>query len=190
MSIKKVLTCISALAFSLALYSHSASAASHTVKTGEDLVAIADHYDTTTEVLLDLNNLESEDEVILGLVLQLPDHIKNKPAIEKEEEVQSEQDFEVVKTLKVNASAYTAHCTGCSGISAYGINLKKTTMKVISVDPKVIPLGTKVWVEGYGIAIAGDTGGSIKGNKIDILVADKATAYKWGRRTVTIKILK
>ena len=43
-------------------------------------------------------------------------------------------------------------------------------MKVIAVDPKVIPLGSKVWVEGYGEAIAGDTGGAIKGNRIDVLV--------------------
>lgn len=62
-------------------------------------------------------------------------------------------------------------------------------MKVIAVDPKVIPLGTKVWVEGYGTAIAGDTGGAIKGNKIDIFVADKTAAYNWGRRVVTVKIL-
>ena len=43
-------------------------------------------------------------------------------------------------------------------------------MKMIAVDPKVIPLGSKVWVEGYGEAIAGDTGGAIKGNRIDILL--------------------
>ncbi len=46
-------------------------------------------------------------------------------------------------------------------------------MKLIAVDPNVIPLGSKVWVEGYGYAIAGDTGGAIKGNKIDILVSIK-----------------
>ena len=44
-------------------------------------------------------------------------------------------------------------------------------MKVIAVDPSVIPLGTKVWVEGYGYAVAGDTGGAIKGNKIDVIHA-------------------
>ena len=43
-------------------------------------------------------------------------------------------------------------------------------MKMMAVDPKVIPLGSKVWVEGYGEAIAGDTGGAIKGNRIDILL--------------------
>ena len=47
-------------------------------------------------------------------------------------------------------------------------------MKMIAVDPKVIPLGSKVWVEGYGEAIAGDTGGAIKGNRIDILLGSIA----------------
>ena len=62
-------------------------------------------------------------------------------------------------------------------------------MKVIAVDPSVIKLGTKVYVEGYGYAIAGDTGGAIKGNKIDVFFPTKEEAYKWGRKKVTIKIL-
>ena len=53
-----------------------------------------------------------------------------------------------------------------------------------------IPLGTKVYVENYGYAIAEDVGGAIKGNKIDIYVNSTAEAYRWGRRTVTIYILE
>ena len=94
------------------------------------------------------------------------------------------------KEFYVTATAYTPYCNGCSGTSATGINLRANTdLKVVAVDPNVIPLGTKVWVEGYGYAIAGDTGGSIKGNKIDILVQTKSEAYKWGRKKVLIKIL-
>lgn len=96
-----------------------------------------------------------------------------------------------VKEFMVKATAYTPYCKGCSGVTATGINIKNNPgIKVISVDPKVIPLGSKVWVEGYGIAIAGDTGGAIKGNKIDILVQTKEEAYYWGIRTVKIKILE
>ena len=62
-------------------------------------------------------------------------------------------------------------------------------LKVIAVDPNVIPLGSKVWVEGYGYAIAGDTGGAIKGNKIDVLVQSKQEAIQWGRKKVRIKVL-
>ncbi|WP_042479100.1 G5 and 3D domain-containing protein [Bacillus ndiopicus] len=90
----------------------------------------------------------------------------------------------------VTATAYTPYCNGCSGISAAGINLRSDSdLKLIAVDPSVIPLGTKVWVEGYGYAIAGDTGGAIKGNKIDILVQTKQQAYSWGRKKVRIKVL-
>lgn len=95
------------------------------------------------------------------------------------------------KVLTVSATAYTASCTGCSGVTATGINLKNNPgMKVISVDPSIIPLGTKVYVEGYGHAIAGDTGGAIKGNKIDVFIPSKDEALKWGRRTVKVTILQ
>lgn len=94
------------------------------------------------------------------------------------------------KEFYVEATAYTPYCAGCSGISAAGVNLRANPdMKLIAVDPRVIPLGTKVWVEGYGYAVAGDTGGAIKGNKIDILVQSKSEAYSWGRKKVRIKVL-
>jgi len=94
------------------------------------------------------------------------------------------------KEFYVTATAYTPYCKGCSGTSATGINLRLDSgLKVIAVDPSVIKLGSKVWVEGYGTAIAGDTGGSIKGNKIDILVQSDAQARNWGRKKVRIKVL-
>lgn len=90
----------------------------------------------------------------------------------------------------VSATAYTAYCAGCSGITATGINLKANpNAKVIAVDPRVIPLGSKVYVEGYGHAIAGDTGGAIKGNKIDLFMNDLGRAKQWGRKNVTVTIL-
>jgi len=94
------------------------------------------------------------------------------------------------KTMTVTATAYTPNCAGCSGVTATGINVKANpNMKVIAVDPRVIPLGSKVWVEGYGTAIAGDTGGAIKGNRIDLLMPNNSQANSWGVRTVTIKVL-
>lgn len=94
------------------------------------------------------------------------------------------------KEFYVTSTAYTANCSGCSGVTATGMNLHANPgAKIIAVDPRVIPLGTKVYVEGYGYAVAADTGGSIKGNKIDIFFASKQSAYQWGRKTVKIKIL-
>ncbi len=94
------------------------------------------------------------------------------------------------KEFYVTATAYTAYCEGCSGVTATGIDLRSNpAMKVIAVDPTVIPLGSKVWVEGYGYAVAGDTGGAIKGNKIDLFMSDIDSANAWGRKKVRIKVL-
>ncbi|MBM7622209.1 3D (Asp-Asp-Asp) domain-containing protein, partial [Bacillus tianshenii] len=116
------------------------------------------------------------------------------PAEEPVTEAPAEEtpaDEEVVKELTMTATAYTASCEGCSGITATGINLlENPDMKVISVDPSVIPLGSKVWVEGYGEAIAGDTGGAIKGNKIDIFIPDKQDAINYGVQEVQVKVYK
>ncbi|WP_285890444.1 peptidoglycan-binding protein [Halalkalibacter oceani] len=93
--------------------------------------------------------------------------------------------------FEMEATAYTADCQGCSGMTATGINLHENRQqKVIAVDPDVIPLGTRVYVEGYGEAIAGDTGGAIKGNKIDLHVPTKEEALSFGRRTVTVTIIE
>jgi len=94
------------------------------------------------------------------------------------------------KEIYVTSTAYTASCNGCSGTTATGVNLHANpNAKVIAVDPGVIPLGSKVYVDGYGYAIASDTGGAIKGNKIDVFFPSKSDAYRWGRKTVKIKIL-
>jgi 3D (Asp-Asp-Asp) domain-containing protein len=59
---------------------------------------------------------------------------------------------------------------------------------VIAVDPAVIPLGTRVFVPGYGPAVAADVGSAIKGNIIDLWMPSTAAARAWGRRTVTITV--
>lgn len=95
------------------------------------------------------------------------------------------------KEMSVTATAYTAYCAGCSGITYTGIDLRSNpNQKVIAVDPNIIPLGSRVWVEGYGEAIAGDIGGAIKGNIIDVFLEDKQDALNWGRKTVNIRILE
>ena len=115
----------------------------------------------------------------------------SQPVEQPKEEVQvSSAGEEAVKEMTVTATAYTAYCTGCSGTTAIGIDLRANpNQRVIAVDPRVIPLGTKVWVEGYGEAIAGDTGGAIKGNKIDVFIPTQESAMAWGVKTVKIKIL-
>ncbi len=93
------------------------------------------------------------------------------------------------KEFYVGATAYTANCNGCSGRTATGLNLLvNPNAKVIAVDPRIIPLGSKVYVEGYGYAIASDTGGAIRGYRIDVFFSSKADAYRWGNRKVKIKV--
>ncbi|MUV38011.1 uncharacterized protein JNUCC1_01819 [Lentibacillus sp. JNUCC-1] len=94
------------------------------------------------------------------------------------------------KTMTMTATAYSAYCNGCSGVTRTGINLKANpNKKVVAVDPNVIPLGTRVWVEGYGIAVAADTGGAIKGNRIDLHVPSQSQAMSFGYKKVKVKIL-
>jgi 3D (Asp-Asp-Asp) domain-containing protein/peptidoglycan hydrolase CwlO-like protein len=89
-----------------------------------------------------------------------------------------------------SATAYTASCNGCSGITSTGINLKDNpNAKVIAVDPSVIPLGSRVEVKGYGTFIAADTGGNITGQKIDIFMSNRSNALAFGRQSVQIRIL-
>ncbi|WHY95371.1 3D domain-containing protein [Peribacillus simplex] len=96
----------------------------------------------------------------------------------------------IKKEITVRATAYTADCQGCSGTTATGVNLKANPdAKVISVDPSVIPLGSKVYVEGYGYATAADTGSAIKGNRVDIFIPSEKDAVNWGVKNVKVQIL-
>ncbi|MFD2706408.1 peptidoglycan-binding protein [Salibacterium lacus] len=94
------------------------------------------------------------------------------------------------RTIQVSATAYTADCAGCSGVTATGVDLNANPgANVIAVDPNVIPLGSKVHIEGYGTYTAADTGGSIHGNKIDVHMPNKSAAYDFGRRNLEVTIL-
>jgi 3D (Asp-Asp-Asp) domain-containing protein len=86
-------------------------------------------------------------------------------------------------TLDVESTAYTY--TGNK--TATGVEPREG---LIAVDPKVIALGSKVYVEGYGYAIAADTGGAIRGNRIDVFFATLRQCINWGRKSVHIYVLK
>ena len=90
------------------------------------------------------------------------------------------------RRMKVIATGYAAGSGGADHTTATGAEAKRG---VIAVDPKVIPLGTRVYVPGYGYAVAADTGGSISGNRVDLCFDTRAEAIEWGRRTVTITIV-
>ena len=104
------------------------------------------------------------------------------------------------KAITMTATAYdlSFESTGKRpGDKYYGITASGTKARpgVVAVDPRVIPLGTKLYVQSldgtkdYGFAIAEDTGGAIKGNKIDLFFEDSQDVYKFGRRKVKVYIL-
>lgn len=143
--------------------------------------------------------LSKENE---GIKAQLDKMVKENKSLEKENDSlkKTKADTHATsssvsagykdwKKVRVQASAYTANCSGCSGITTTGINLNKNpNQKVIAVDPSIIPLGSKVYVEGYGYAIAGDTGGAIRGHKIDVYVRSYQEAINFGRKQIQIYV--
>lgn len=94
------------------------------------------------------------------------------------------------EVMYMEATAYSCNEGSIGGgyVTALGQNLQTNPMAV-AVDPNVIPLGTRLYVEGYGEAIASDTGGAIKGNIIDVHFSDPSQLSAWGRRTVKVTIL-
>jgi 3D (Asp-Asp-Asp) domain-containing protein len=88
--------------------------------------------------------------------------------------------------LDMVATAYTAECGGCSGYTSSGYHAGHG---IVAVDPHIIPLGTKLFIPGYGFAIAGDTGGAIVGNRIDLGFDSVADAMQFGRRVIKVYTL-
>ena len=90
----------------------------------------------------------------------------------------------------MEATAYAPDMISCGktdGITAIGL---RAGYGIVAVDRRVIPLGTRLYVEGYGPALAGDVGGAIRGNRIDLCYNTHAEAVRFGRRMVKVHILE
>lgn len=178
------------------------------VRKGDTLWKISKAYGVTVDELKNWNKLSSDlihPGMKLAVYTDMPAGMKAEKTSAKKEaatpvatpvSAQAEKTTTAAKPaaatnqITVEATAYTANCTGCSGITKTGVNLKTNPdAKVIAVDPSVIPLGSKVYVEGYGYATAEDTGGAIKGNRIDVFIPTQEGALEWGRKQVNVTIL-
>ena len=97
----------------------------------------------------------------------------------------------VRRVLTMHATAYDPGPRSCGrsadGCTAIGLRAGKG---VVAVDPRVIALGTRLYIESYGLAIAGDTGRAIKGHRIDLGYSTYKEAKRFGRRHVTVHVLK
>jgi 3D (Asp-Asp-Asp) domain-containing protein len=89
--------------------------------------------------------------------------------------------------IQMLATAYAADCFGCDGMTAIG---RRAGYGIVAVDPRVIPLGTRLYIPGYGFAIAGDTGGDIVGRRIDLGFDSQRDAMLFGRRAIEVYRLK
>lgn len=115
---------------------------------------------------------------------------------EKQEEAKEEAP--APSAIDVEATAYTAFCEGCSGITATGVDVRNTIYhegkRIIATDPNVIPLHSIVKVtlgDGSSFeAVAKDTGGAIKGARIDILYEPQEEALSFGRQSAKVEIIK
>ncbi len=92
-----------------------------------------------------------------------------------------------LKKMNFEATAYSSADPGCGEYTRNGNKLRRG---YIAVDPDIIPLGTEVYIEGYGYAVADDTGGAIKGHIIDVAMDTHQEAIQFGRQQVVLYILK
>jgi 3D (Asp-Asp-Asp) domain-containing protein len=95
----------------------------------------------------------------------------------------------IVAGMDVVATAYTPYTATAypTGYTATGVLARRG---IVAVDPRVIPLGSVLFVPGYGVAVAADTGGAIVGNRIDLCMDSYGDAISFGRQTVHVYILK
>jgi len=94
--------------------------------------------------------------------------------------------------MSFSSTAYSADRGDATDRTASGTKCRRDPngYSTVAVDPRVIPLGTKLYIEGYGLAIAEDTGGAIKGNKIDVYFNTYGEMMNWGRKRVNVYIVK
>lgn len=90
-------------------------------------------------------------------------------------------DFREAKYMQASAYTYTGSHTATGHTPQVGM---------VAVDPGVIPMGSKLYIEGYGYAHAADTGGAIKGNRLDLFMEERSQCLNWGNRTVKVYLLE
>lgn len=155
-------------------------------KTGVALAA----GEKTETVDMEVSRTKASVASVLNMALSAKGIDESKAAASKDK-----LDFEYSKVITMTATAY-CHAPydpqGGSSTTASGLKVKRDAegISTVAVDPKVIPLGTMLYVEGYGYAVAADTGGAIKGNKIDLYFGPKEFTNKWGKKSLEVYILK
>ncbi|MFJ6207278.1 3D domain-containing protein [Lysinibacillus sp. NPDC092081] len=150
----------------------------------------------TTAEQLKKQNYERQRE--LKRLMREQEIRKERLRLEKQQKEFSVKENKVnIKWLNFHATYYGKDCIGCSGVTATGINVRKTIyfkgLRIVAVDPTIIPLGTIVEIKTPNErfkAIAADKGGAIKGYRLDILVESERVSAQYGRHDVQLRIMK
>lgn len=143
---------------------------------------------------------EREEDEATGVPVEATSPFREEAEIKIEDTPRADDvlDFTSAKQLLVEATAYTNNAEDTITydgrvLTRSGYDVTDTIlyegMRIIAVDPAVIPLGTRVYIEGFGMAIALDTGSAIKGNIIDIMMDTKEEAVTFGRKPLTIWVI-
>lgn len=143
-------------------------------------------YDVSEDEVKEVETPE-ETEVVEPEVAEEPEATEPQTT-ETETAEASETAEQTGEWVTVEATAYSTNQPELSDTTYTGINLNENP-NVIAVDPSVIPLGSTVYVPGYGTFIAGDTGSAINGHRIDVHMTDLNAALQFGRKTIDVQIL-
>jgi 3D (Asp-Asp-Asp) domain-containing protein len=176
-----------AVALDTAAPAPAAEALTYVVSSGDTLSKIAGSFGTTVATLQSYNGLSNPNFIHVGQKLKIPE--LPMPLLEGKEPV-------IERVLSTTLTAYTAgaESTGKTpshpeyGITFSGVRAEEG--RTVAVDPKIIPLGSTVYIEGVGIRKAEDTGSAIKGSKIDVFMNDVSEARTFGvKRNVKVFVL-
>lgn len=115
----------------------------------------------------------------LAVILASPLAMADRPPPRPARHVEASRGDAVIQM----ETLVTAYCQGA--ITATGTRAR---VGECAVDPRVIPLGSQVYVPGYGWAVAEDTGGAVKGPHIDVFMTDRSEALAWGERVVSVTV--
>ncbi len=177
------------------------------VKKGDTVYQLAKKYGTDVQTIAQLNQLNDPSLIQVGEVLRVPKEKKNSETMKvasREKEVTKESSAELsLPTMtrgrmlgEFTLTAYTAgpESTGKSpDHPAYGITSSGAKVRegvTVAVDPKVIPTGSRIYIEGIGYRVAQDTGSAIKGNRIDVYMSDLEEARQFGvKRNVRVELI-
>jgi 3D (Asp-Asp-Asp) domain-containing protein len=128
-----------------------------------------------------------------------PNMLLSSAEVKGPQTIEDTIDFTKYPAVSVTATGYTAgkESTGKSknhpayGITKSGLKVKRDLYSTIAADTTVFPIGTVLWIPGYGYGVVADTGSAIKGNRIDLYFNTVEEVYdKWGKKTIDVYVVQ